>query len=98
MALQANYNFRGITIQNAYIRIERVFGGKKEGWNSVVAVFPSKPVVPEPVIDADGNTVTPEPVLPIDTFNAGAPYSADNLNALELIYAKLKTELGASDV
>lgn len=98
MALQANYNFHGITVPNAYIRIKRVFGGKAEGWNSVVDVFPSKPVVLEPVIDADGNTITPDPVLPFDTFNAGAPYDPANSNAMELIYAKLKTELGASDV
>jgi len=98
MALQANYNFRGITIPNAYIRIERVFGGKKEGWNSVVAVYPEKPSAAAQEFDAEGNEIPFTPIEPITTFNAGATYDPANPNAMALIYAKLKVELGASDV
>lgn len=41
MALSTPLNYRGINIENAYIRVNRVFGGKKEGWNSVVGVYAS---------------------------------------------------------
>lgn len=39
MAIKTNYNFKGIIIPDAYIRIDRLFGSSKEGWNSLVGVY-----------------------------------------------------------
>ena len=39
MAITVNKEIKGIQVNNAYIRIDRIFGGKKEGWNSLVGVY-----------------------------------------------------------
>ena len=39
MALKVTKDFKGITIQDAYVRVDRVFGGKREGWNSLIGVY-----------------------------------------------------------
>lgn len=39
MAKQAAIAYKGIDLPEAYIRINRIFGGKKEGWNAVVGVY-----------------------------------------------------------
>mgnify|MGYP000417383661 CR=1 FL=1 len=41
MALQTALNFKGIDLPAAYVRVDRIFGGKCEGWNSVVGVYAS---------------------------------------------------------
>lgn len=76
MALRTELTFRGIPLSAAYIRVNRVFGGKREGWNSVVGVYASAEA-------AAAN----EP--PLDEFNHSAAYVAD-ANPLELIYLSLR--------
>ena len=39
MAIKTNYNFKGIEIPNAVIKVNRLFGSKQEGWNSLVGVY-----------------------------------------------------------
>lgn len=39
MSIKTNYNFKGIEIENAIIRIIRIFGSSKEGWNSLVGIY-----------------------------------------------------------
>jgi len=39
MAIKTNYNFKGINIPDATIRIIRVFGSSREGWSSLVGVY-----------------------------------------------------------
>jgi len=39
MAIKTNYNFKGINIPDATIRIIRVFGSSREGWGSLVGVY-----------------------------------------------------------
>lgn len=94
MALQTDYNYNGLTIPNAYLRVLRIFGGKTEGWNSLVQVFPAKPAPYVQEFDADGNDITPEPIPPITTFNQGAKYNPDNMNGLELVYIAMQEKLG----
>ena len=55
MALSANIKFKGIALPSTYIRVDRVFGGKKEGWNSVVGVYAS--------------SESAETESPLETFN-----------------------------
>lgn len=39
MAIKTNYNFKGIEVKDATIRVIRIFGSSKEGWNSLVGVY-----------------------------------------------------------
>jgi hypothetical protein len=39
MAIKTDYNFKGIEIKDAYIRIDRIFGSAKEGWTALVGVY-----------------------------------------------------------
>lgn len=58
MAVQADYNFKGVDVKGVYLRIDRVYGSKKEGWNAVVSVYANEkkanPVQPTPIIDENG--------------------------------------------
>lgn len=75
MALQTHFNFKGIDIPAAYLRVDRVFGGKRAGWNSVVGVYASASAA------ADQQ--------PLEQFNQAAEYVAEEPPHL-LIYAALK--------
>lgn len=77
MALQTELNFKGINLPTAYIRVDRVFGGKREGWNSVVGVYAS----------AEAAAAQ----QPLETYNQPAEYVADAL-PIALIYAALKAK------
>jgi len=39
MALKQTKEIKGLTVTDAYIRVDRIFGGKREGWNSVVGLY-----------------------------------------------------------
>jgi hypothetical protein len=39
MAIKAKYNFNGIEIQDAIIRINRLWGSSKDGWTALVGVY-----------------------------------------------------------
>lgn len=78
MALKTAIIFRGIEIQDAYVRVNRVFGGKREGWGSVVWVYASEAAA--------------ETEQPLEEFNHSAQYDETNLNALELVYESLKAD------
>ena len=74
MALQTVLNFTGIDLAAAYIRVDRIFGGKREGWNSVVGVYANA----EAAVDQQ----------PLETYNQAADYVAE-ANPLGLIYTAL---------
>ena len=38
MAIQVDYEFFGVTVPNAIIRIVRLWGNSKDGWDSLVEV------------------------------------------------------------
>ncbi len=76
MALTQSITFGGIEIPNAYIRIDRIFGGKREGWNSVVSVYASQ----EAAADCE----------PLKQFNVPAEYSAIEENPYILLYRAIK--------
>jgi len=76
MALSQAIDFNGIAVPSAYIRIDRIFGGKREGWNAVVSVYAS----------ADA-AATCEP---LEQFNASTEYSAIEENPYVLLYRAIK--------
>ncbi|MDD3150984.1 MAG: hypothetical protein PHV68_09130 [Candidatus Gastranaerophilales bacterium] len=78
MAITQSYDFQGVTISNAYIRVDRVFGGKREGWNSVVSVYASQEAS--------------ETCAPLEQLNQSAPYDDGEMNPYKKLYAALKAE------
>lgn len=47
MAIKTTYNFKGIEVKDAIIRVERIFGSSKEGWTALVGVYnQTKEIVP----------------------------------------------------
>lgn len=76
MALTQSITFNGLSVPNAYIRIDRVFGGKRERWNSVVSVYASQEAA-----------ATCEP---LKQFNVPAEYSAIEENPYVLLYRAIK--------
>lgn len=90
MALQASINFNGIAIPKAYIRVSRVFGGKREGWNSVVDIYADEAYAnPAPVLKEDGTPAISAAPTPLEQFNCSAAYDPLNVNPLDLIYVEL---------
>jgi hypothetical protein len=79
MALTQPYDFRGITIPAAYIRVDRIFGGKREGWNSVIGVYASAESA------ANGDE-------PLEQYNQPAEYADAEPNPYKLIYHQAKTD------
>lgn len=77
MALKTAYQFRGISISEAYIRLESISGGKqRRSWSgefsiyqSAVAANPPQPKPPVPEIEVqvlpDGLPVKPKPAPPV---------------------------------
>jgi len=76
MAKQVSISFKGIELPEAYVRINRVFGGKKEGWNAVVGVYKDAEAAKEMT-----NT--------LDVYNVTAEYSTDEMNPFTLLYAAI---------
>lgn len=77
MALQIKHDFNGIALPAAYVRIDRVFGGKREGWTALVSIYASAEAA------ASG--------APLEQFNHGAGYVADQ-HPLPALYAALKDD------
>ena len=71
MAIKTTYNLKGLLVSNAYIRVGRLWGSSREGWNSLIEVcvtevieHPEVPAVPETlevpeVVAEDGTIITP---------------------------------------
>lgn len=78
MAITQSYDFQGVTISNAYIRVDRVFGGKRGGWNSVVSVYASQEAA--------------EIYAPLEQLNQSVPYDENEMNPYKKLYAALKAE------
>ena len=39
MAIKTTYNYKGLEVNEAIIRVERLFGSSKDGWDSLVKVY-----------------------------------------------------------
>ena len=79
MALQLKHDFNGIALAAAYVRVDRVFGGKREGWAALVSVYASAEAA------ASGSA-------PLEQFNISTGYVADQ-HPLPALYAALKADL-----
>lgn len=85
MALLASITLRGVELPAAYVRVERVFGGKHEGWSCLASVYASQQAA------AGG-------AAPLEQFNHAADY-AMGVEPYGRLYAAIKAErfAGAAD-
>ena len=106
MAIKTNYNFKGIEVKDAYIRVDRLWGSSKEGWTALVGVYnittEEVPAV-EAVLGEDGEVITPAVEATTNTvynkleeFNHSTDY-AENERGYVSMYNSLKAEFGGTD-
>lgn len=99
MSIKTNYNFNGIEIQDAIIRINRLWGSSKEGWSALVGVYIEKQVPAQEAIGVEGDEdyqpateATTELAL-ITEFNRSTSYNEDERGYVSL-YNSLTEEFG----
>lgn len=87
MAIQVqDYKFKGVSIKDAIIRVSRIFGSSKEGWDSLVTVSFENEENPENVI-----------LEQIEEFNFQAPFK-ENERGYITIYKALMDKYGGIEV
>lgn len=85
------YNFKGIEVKDAYIRVNRLFGSKTEGWNSLVGVY-NITTEEVPAVEAE-ESYTKEVYNLIEEFNHSADYVADERGYIS-VYKALTEKFG----
>lgn len=99
MAIQTNYDFNGLTIHNAYVRIDRLWGSSKEGWNSLVGVYMEvvMPAVAAVGIEGEEGFIPAQPETTVKNlikeFNHSVGYNEDERGYVSL-YTSLMTKFG----
>ena len=101
MSIKTNYNFKGIQVPEAIIRVDRLWGSSKEGWTALVGVY-NKTTEEIPAVEAsegieaqDAKTV--EVMNKIDEFNFNTKFVED-LRGYASLYAELKAKYGGEDL
>jgi hypothetical protein len=100
MAIKTDYNFKGINVPDATIRIIRVFGSSREGWSSLVGVYNTtietieakeakEGTEFEPAIEAS----TKEVLNLLEEFNFNVPFSEDK-RGYKALYEGLMVKFG----
>ena len=113
MAIKTDYNFKGIEVKDAIIRVIRIFGSSKEGWNSLVGVYTqTKEIIPavEKVEQVgfpdEANYVAPIEAKEsyevirdnlIEEFNFQVPFKEDE-RGYKTIYEALMSKYGGVEV
>lgn len=113
MAIQTNYNFKGIEVKDATIKVIRIFGSSKEGWNSLVGVYThTKEIIPAvEKVEQIGLIGEPNYVAPIEAkesyevirdnlieeFNFQAPFKEDE-RGYKTIYDTLTLKYGGIEI
>ena len=99
MSIKTNYNFNGIEIQDAIIRINRLWGSSKEGWTALVGIYIEKEIPAKEAVGVEGDDnympaieATTELVL-ITDFNRSTAYIEEERGYVSL-YNALTEEFG----
>ena len=95
MAIKTDYNFKGIEIKDAIIKITRLFGSSKEGWNSLVGVY----VQTTEVVPATEDTPEQEVVKYnlIEEFNHQVAFNEEERGYITM-YKSLTEKFGGVEV
>ena len=101
MSIKTDYNFKGITVPEAIIRVDRLWGSSKEGWTALVGVY-NKTTEEIPAIEASEGIVaqdakTVEVMNKIDEFNFNTEFVED-LRGYASLYAGLMSKYGGEEV
>lgn len=96
-----NYNFKGIQVPEAIIRVDRLWGSSKEGWTALVGVY-NKTTQEIPAIEASEGieaqeAKTVEVMSKIDEFNFNTEFVEDSRGYASL-YAGLMSKYGGEEV
>jgi hypothetical protein len=91
MAIRTDYNFKGINVPDATIRIIRVFGSSREGWNSLVGVY-NTAIETAPATE-DTEATAKEVMNLIEEFNFNAEFSKDK-RGYKSLYEGLMAKFG----
>ena len=97
MAIKTNYNFKGIEVKDAYIRVDRLWGSSKEGWTALVGVY-NKTTQEIPAVEASEGIETQESITAkvmnkIDEFNFNVNFIAEE-RGYKTIYRALMDKYG----
>jgi hypothetical protein len=101
MALQIeNYNFKGLTA-SVYMRVDRIFGSSKEGWNSLVGVY-NITIEDVPAVEASEGVEAQEATTKtvynkLEEFNHSTAFVETERGYVSL-YNSLKAKYGGIDV
>lgn len=95
MAIKTNYNFKGIEVKDAVLRVIRIFGSSKEGWNSLVGVY-STTIETVPTTD-EQEEATREVMNLIEEFNHSVDFKEDERGYVT-VYKSLTEKFGGEEV
>ena len=72
MAIRGQYAFRGLNVPDGFVRIERMWGSPREGWDMLVHVYATK-------AQADAGE------HPIETFHQHIDYAPNPFTAGQVV-------------
>lgn len=101
MSIKTTYNFKGIEVKDAIIRVDRLFGSSKEGWTALVGVY-NKTTEEVPAVESSEGieaqeAKTVEVMNKIDEFNFYTEFVED-LRGYSSLYTGLKAKYGGEDL
>ena len=101
MSIKTNYNFKGIQVPEAIIRVDRLWGSSKEGWTALVGVY-NKTTEEIPAVEASEGIEAQEAKIvevmnKIDEFNFNTEF-VDDLRGYTSLYAGLMYKYGGEEV
>ena len=101
MSIKTNYNFKGIEVKDAIIRVDRLWGSSKEGWTALVGVY-NKTTQEIPAVESsEGSEAqeskTVEVMNKIDEFNFNSEFTLDE-RGYATLYSGLKAKYGGEDL
>ena len=113
MAIKTTYNFKGIEVKDAIIRVDRLWGSSKEGWTALVGVYTqTKEIVPAvEKVEQIGFPGEPNYVAPVEAkdsyevirdnlieeFNFHIPFQEDE-RGYKTIYDALTLKYGGIEI
>lgn len=103
MAIKTNYNFKGIEVKDAYIRVDRLWGSSKENWTALVGVYNiTTEEVPAIEADEENGVIAQEATTrtvynKLEEFNHSCSYNEDERGYVSL-YNSLTEKFGGIKV
>ena len=93
MSIKTNYNFKGIEVKDAIIRVDRLWGSSKENWTALVGVY-NLTQEEVPAVEADEEkgieaqeSYTKTVYNKLEEFNISAIYVEDERGYISLYKA-----------